>query len=972
MADNKELLDITRALQQFATQATNAAKSLGETSEKLSNSGVDEFSKELKKTLKAQNLLSDEQLESVKSFRELQKVLEVLEKNYDIISDIEVGRAKVLKDELARAKRLGLAEEGAIKLADKWTESTLLANKITQEQYEALKKGVPVLREEIEQRKKNISAGDKLKVAHENLTKSLKQQVAEFASFTTAALLLKKAFTVSYEQMGRLTNKGMLGAFTTMNLITPKLLLSAQEFEDIINKNRDLVNQMGGGTKGIEAFADEIGTVRKDLAYLGKDASKAATKMIEISKSSGLTPKDGEAYKKNVKATTEQFKRFQGIFGDTYEDYGNLMDSLVEEEQTRNRLNTMSKAQALLEMDEIRKRTENLKLMGLSNTQIAEFNKKVNALVDPRKNDFSERASSSIMMKQTVTEMSRMLAKGGTPEDQAMLAELEQNRAALDHIADLNQKGDQKGLADFMKTKEGADAAKAYNRAMAQTDKHDQYSRAVRNAVAGRTGALGATLDSVGKDLSTAEAQGKNLTGLPQEALDKIIAGAEEIRGENSATAVAFKAMTIAVEGVKQLFENPFSLAIMGAIAGLAAFAGANALAAATRGLGAFGGAIKGVLGKILGPAANLAAKGGMLGKAGAVGAAGYVGYQIGDKAVNPVLNKIAETATGTKGETFGTGIYGAVDKMQDNFSWMPGKSDAQKMRDAELGAKKSTTSIPATSAIAKGATTTSAPASASASTGGNTSGENPIAQILKAEPGYLIVKRPDGSTEKIKGSRNWRNNNPGNLEYNDFTRGLGAIGTDGRFAIFPNYETGKAAKAKLLFQGKNYKDLTLSQAIARYAPPTENNTGAYQNSVLASVGGANKKMNDFTPEEQNKILASMQKVEGFKAGETSTIIPSVSGPNTMTASLNPPFTGGTPAAAVNTANTAATSPKVEYASAKESSPSNPTIAMNETNNELKKQTGLLSQLVRVASTSGLPKARDDSYSQDVSEAMNS
>ena len=112
--------------------------------------------------------------------------------------------------------------------------------------------------------------------------------------------------------------------------------------------------------------------------------------------------------------------------------------------------------------------------------------------------------------------------------------------------------------------------------------------------------------------------------------------------------------------------------------------------------------------------------------------------------------------------------------------------------------------------------------------------------------------------------SRAERNNNPGNLEYGDFAKAAGATGTDGRFAIFPDADTGAKAMERLLFYGKNYKDLPLSSAIARYAPAAEkgNNTSAYQNTVLKAVG-ADKKMGEYTPEERMAILASMQRVEG-------------------------------------------------------------------------------------------------------------
>lgn len=61
------------------------------------------------------------------------------------------------------------------------------------------------------------------------------------------------------------------------------------------------------------------------------------------------------------------------------------------------------------------------------------------------------------------------------------------------------------------------------------------------------------------------------------------------------------------------------------------------------------------------------------------------------------------------------------------------------------------------------------------------------------------------------------RNNNPGNIEYGDFARRHGATGSDGRFAIFPDRETGfKAAEALML--GRGYRNLTLPQIGARWA----------------------------------------------------------------------------------------------------------------------------------------------------------
>lgn len=140
------------------------------------------------------------------------------------------------------------------------------------------------------------------------------------------------------------------------------------------------------------------------------------------------------------------------------------------------------------------------------------------------------------------------------------------------------------------------------------------------------------------------------------------------------------------------------------------------------------------------------------------------------------------------------------------------------------------------------------------------------------------------GSFQKVGGSRAWRNNNEGNLEFGKFAKAHGAIGTDGRFAIFPDEETGRRAKEALIFEsnggkylannpldygkGIGYRDKTLLQMIAAYAPSGENNTERYQKTILSAVAGRNKKMRDYTADERQAIMQAMRKVEGWKAGQ--------------------------------------------------------------------------------------------------------
>jgi len=166
--------------------------------------------------------------------------------------------------------------------------------------------------------------------------------------------------------------------------------------------------------------------------------------------------------------------------------------------------------------------------------------------------------------------------------------------------------------------------------------------------------------------------------------------------------------------------------------------------------------------------------------------------------------------------------------------------------------------------------------------TGGNTGG-SPKGVSVKAFPPHnggkgvatmtmgklgREIHYPNGDV-KTGGTRNWRNNNPGNLEYNNYTKGLGAIGTDGRFAIFPSMEAGFKAQMHMLTKGKNYKNLTLAQAIQRYAPPSENNTSAYIAQVVKTSGvPAGTIMGQMSEAQAMAVVKAMANHEGAKVGQ--------------------------------------------------------------------------------------------------------
>ena len=86
--------------------------------------------------------------------------------------------------------------------------------------------------------------------------------------------------------------------------------------------------------------------------------------------------------------------------------------------------------------------------------------------------------------------------------------------------------------------------------------------------------------------------------------------------------------------------------------------------------------------------------------------------------------------------------------------------------------------------------------------------------------------------------SRGFRNNNPGNIDWNAKNKWQGQVGIEStgsppRFAAFSNPEYGIRAMASLLatYQDR-YNCRTIRQFIQRWAPSNENNTDAYVSAV--------------------------------------------------------------------------------------------------------------------------------------------
>ncbi len=131
-----------------------------------------------------------------------------------------------------------------------------------------------------------------------------------------------------------------------------------------------------------------------------------------------------------------------------------------------------------------------------------------------------------------------------------------------------------------------------------------------------------------------------------------------------------------------------------------------------------------------------------------------------------------------------------------------------------------------------------------------------------------VVYKMNNGAhIVRTGGTRAWRNMNPGNLRYTEFSRRMGAIGTAGGFAVFPDEHTGTLALDSLLKTSK-YRDLSVADAIVRYAPPHENDTAGYRADLKKLTGiDLETRMADLNSENRTKMLRAIRQIEGWRVG---------------------------------------------------------------------------------------------------------
>ena len=151
---------------------------------------------------------------------------------------------------------------------------------------------------------------------------------------------------------------------------------------------------------------------------------------------------------------------------------------------------------------------------------------------------------------------------------------------------------------------------------------------------------------------------------------------------------------------------------------------------------------------------------------------------------------------------------------------------------------------------------------------------------------GSKMTRRKDPAQGSLKGSKAWRHNNPGNLVIGPHARQHGSIGSasyivigeNGKertytFAIFPNYEIGRAAMISLL-KGPRYCNLTLNEFPRKYTgveegKPDSKEAIAYRDFLKqATKLDMNQTIQSLSLDEFNTLIKKMENYEGWHPWE--------------------------------------------------------------------------------------------------------
>jgi hypothetical protein len=429
----KSIEDSIQANRNINREMSQAIKTVTRFSDALdvaSNTAIDKSADSLKQLLKSSRLLSEAQVDTIKSAKGLQNVVESLGRKQARLDELQEQYNKVLQAAIAKGhtgiklRRIEQAMQQRLskRLNDLGISSANAANASAKLQSELVKHRD--LEKQLNKEISNLtSSASKAGKAVEDLGSRMLETAEKHLTVAASLGLLKKSLTELYGQVSRFADKGMFMAWRAINMGALRLKLSVAEFEEVISKNMDVINALGGGIDGIDSFTEALKSASKDLEMYGKDSAKIAAAIIgTVQRNTGLGPgtrgsKDSrEAYDEIQKSMKTQFKLFNGGFGDTIENFTSYYDQVLRSEELQSKMNSLDAKGIQGMITEVQIRTENLKLMGLNNDQILEMTKRMETMFPRLQNKQGEAIANGVNAQNAVALLGQFAKSEGNSE----------------------------------------------------------------------------------------------------------------------------------------------------------------------------------------------------------------------------------------------------------------------------------------------------------------------------------------------------------------------------------------------------------------------------------------------------------------------------------------------------------------------------------------------------------------------------
>ena len=120
------------------------------------------------------------------------------------------------------------------------------------------------------------------------------------------------------------------------------------------------------------------------------------------------------------------------------------------------------------------------------------------------------------------------------------------------------------------------------------------------------------------------------------------------------------------------------------------------------------------------------------------------------------------------------------------------------------------------------------------------------------------------GTSVRTGGSRSWRYNNPGYVRCSNRATSYGAIGCDGEFAIFPDYQTGVHALRMTLRD--EYPGRPVGEALREHLPP---DAGIDPDRIFSDIGlDPQTKVEDLGDVDFGGLEPALESQPGWESGE--------------------------------------------------------------------------------------------------------